>query len=259
MDIEVIPVEGVPLARHLDSLQLRGRFHPWEATETIVTFVHHGPTIQDDRPRGATGERGIRRFTNRWHGAGASGSRDRAHPRGLAACRAATPELHTGDDSGQGRNAEGSPGKHVIADFRDLLASFVACGVRFLVVGAHALAAHGVPRVTGDMDLWVETSVDNAARIWRALAEFGAPLETLGIEESAFTTPDQVIQLGLPPYRIDVMTSISGVSFEEAWAERMRGDLYGVPVEFIGRAAFIRNKRSSGRPKDLQDIRSLGN
>jgi hypothetical protein len=108
------------------------------------------------------------------------------------------------------------------------------------------------------MDLWVDPSTDNGARIWRALAEFGAPLETLAIDESDFTRPDQVVQFGLPPYRIDVMTSVSGVDFETAWAERMQGNLYEVPVDFIGRAAFVRNKRASGRPKDLEDIRSLG-
>lgn len=114
----------------------------------------------------------------------------------------------------------------MILDFHDLLTAFHAADVRFLVVGAHALAAHGVPRVTGDLDLWVEVSPENAPRFWRALAEFGAPLETLKIEVSDFTKPDQVVQLGLPPYRIDILTTISGV-------------------------------RASGRPKDLRDIELL--
>jgi hypothetical protein len=125
-------------------------------------------------------------------------------------------------------------------------------------VGAHALAAHGVPRVTGDLDVWVEPSPANAASVWQALVEFGAPLHSLGIRESDFLEPDQVIQFGLPPYRIDMMTSISGVSFEEAWEDRLAGALFEVPVSFIGREAFLRNKRASGRPKDLEDIRSLG-
>jgi hypothetical protein len=146
----------------------------------------------------------------------------------------------------------------VIADFRDLLAAFTGNGVRFLVVGAHALAAHGVPRVTGDLDVWVEPTTANAARAWRALAEFGAPLETLSLRESDFVQPDRVIQLGLPPYRIDIMTAISGVRFPDAWPDRLEGTLFDVPVAFIGRAAFIRNKRASGRPKDLEDIRALG-
>jgi hypothetical protein len=98
----------------------------------------------------------------------------------------------------------------------------------------------------------------NADRTWRALAEFGAPLGSLNIRERDFVQPEQVIQLGLPPYRIDIMTSISGVGFTEAWAGRLPGTLFDVPVAFIGREAFIRNKRASGRPKDLEDLRSLG-
>lgn len=146
----------------------------------------------------------------------------------------------------------------MIADFHDLLAAFVANNVRFLVVGAHALAAHGVPRVTGDLDLWVESTPANASSIWRALAAFGAPLESLSISKRDFLQPTQVVQLGLPPYRIDLMTSISGVGFTEAWADRLAGTLFEVPVAFLGREAFIRNKRASGRPKDLEDVRALG-
>jgi hypothetical protein len=145
----------------------------------------------------------------------------------------------------------------VIADFRDLLAAFTAQRVRFLVVGAHALAAHGVPRTTGDLDIWLEPTADNAERTWQALAEFGAPLASLQVSRADFTKPDQVIQLGLPPYRIDLMTSISGVGFPEAWTARQEGTLFGVPVSFLGRKEFLANKRASGRPKDLEDIRSL--
>lgn len=146
----------------------------------------------------------------------------------------------------------------MIADFHDVLAAFVAHDVRFLVVGAHALAAHGVPRATGDLDLWMEPTPENAARTWQALAAFGAPLESLNLAERDFVEPGRVIQLGLPPYRIDVMTSLSGVGFQEAWADRLAGTLFEVPVAFIGREAFARNKRASGRPKDLEDLRSLG-
>lgn len=146
----------------------------------------------------------------------------------------------------------------MIADFRDVLVALVAHGVQFLVVGAHALAAHGVPRVTGDLDIWVEPTGANAGRVWRALADFGAPLASLGISESDFFRHDQVVQLGLPPYRIDLMTTISGVDFAEAQQGSLEGMLFGVPVRFIGREAFVRNKRASGRPKDLEDIRALG-
>ena len=146
----------------------------------------------------------------------------------------------------------------MIPDFRDLLAALNAAGVRYLVVGAHALAAHGVPRATGDLDVWVEATEANARRTWRALGEFGAPLQALRIRETDFTESDRVIQLGLPPYRIDLLTSISGVGFDEAWAERLAGTLFDVPVTFLGRDSFIRNKRATGRPKDLEDVRVLG-
>lgn len=142
-------------------------------------------------------------------------------------------------------------------DFRELLIALRAEDVRFLVVGAHALAAHGVPRVTGDLDVWVEPTAMNATRTWRALVDFGAPLAALGVSEKDFTTPNQVIQLGIPPFRIDILTSISGVEFTSAWQESVQGTLFDVPVQFIGREAFIRNKRASGRTKDLDDIRAL--
>jgi hypothetical protein len=145
----------------------------------------------------------------------------------------------------------------VIADFHDLLAAFVANHVRFLVVGAHALAAHGVPRVTGDLDVWVEPEETNAARVWDALGAFGAPLETLKISRTDFARADQVIQLGLPPYRIDILTSISGVEFDDAWRGRATGMLFDAPVAFLGRDDLIRNKRASGRPRDLADVRAL--
>ena len=143
-------------------------------------------------------------------------------------------------------------------DFGDLLRAMVDGGVRFLVVGAHALAAHGVPRMTGDLDLWIERSPDNASRTWGALGRFGAPLDVIDVRESDFLLPDRVIQIGVPPFRIDVLTSISGVEFAEAWPDRIEGVLFGVAVTFIGREAFVRNKRASGRPKDLEDVRALG-
>ena len=143
-------------------------------------------------------------------------------------------------------------------DFSDLLTALSDAGVRFLVVGAHALAAHGVPRMTGDLDLWVEPTAQNADGIWAALSRFGAPLETLQVQRSDFVRPDHVIQIGLPPFRVELMTSISGVEFTDAWPRRVTGTLFGAPVAFIGRDDFIRNKRASGRPKDLEDIRSLG-
>jgi len=145
----------------------------------------------------------------------------------------------------------------VIADFRDMVASLVANGARFLVVGAHALAAHGVPRATGDLDIWIEATDDNADAVWKALAEFGVPLTALNLRRADFATPEQVVQIGLPPYRIDIMTSITGVNFRDAMKDALAGTLFEVPVLFLGREAFVTNKRASGRPKDLEDLRSL--
>lgn len=146
----------------------------------------------------------------------------------------------------------------MIQDFRDLLAELVRAKARFLVVGAHALSVYGVPRATIDLDVWIDASPENAKRVWAALAAFGAPLESLNIRESDLTRPDTVAQFGLPPWRIDILTGISGVTFDEAWHERVEDNFDDVRVPFIGRATFIRNKRASGRMKDLADIESLG-
>jgi len=146
----------------------------------------------------------------------------------------------------------------VVEDFRDLLVELLRADARFLIVGAHALGVHGVPRATVDLDVWIDPAPENARRIWVALAAFGAPLETLQVREADFTRPEMVVQFGLPPYRIDILTGVSGVSFEEAWNERIEDQYEGVRVPFIGRAALIRNKRASGRMKDLADLESLG-
>ena len=143
-------------------------------------------------------------------------------------------------------------------DFRDFLAALVAAQARFLVIGAHALAVHGIPRATVDLDIWIEATPENAKRVWAALAAFGAPLHTLQIAESDFSRPDVVVQVGLPPYRIDILTGVSGLTFAEAWEDRVEDRFAGVPVPFIGRAALIRNKRASGRTKDIADLEALG-
>jgi hypothetical protein len=143
-------------------------------------------------------------------------------------------------------------------DFRDLLRALVEAGARFLVVGAHAMAVHGVPRATGDLDVWIAVDPDNADRVTEALARFGAPLAAMGISRADFLRDDQVVQIGLPPRRIDVLTSISGVGFEEAWADRVTHDVAGLRVPFLGRASLVANKRASGRAKDLADLEALG-
>ena len=104
----------------------------------------------------------------------------------------------------------------MIADFRDVLTELVAADARFLVVGAHALSAHGVPRATVHLDIWVKPDPENAERVYHALARFGAPLDTLGATRSDFLKPDIVAQFGLPPRRIDILTSSSGVTFDAA-------------------------------------------
>lgn len=144
-------------------------------------------------------------------------------------------------------------------DWADLLVALLDAEVRFLVVGAHAMAVHGVPRGTQDLDVWIEPTSGNAERVWRALAAFGAPLESLRVSERDFTRPDTVVQLGVPPWRIDLMMGISGVSdFASAWAGRCAYDVQGRPVPFLGRTELIANKRASARPKDLADLDALG-
>lgn len=143
-------------------------------------------------------------------------------------------------------------------DFRDFLAALATAQARFLIVGAHALAVHGVPRATIDLDIWIEATPQNAKRVWAALAAFGAPLDTLQIAEADFSRPDVVVQLGLPPYRIDILTGVSGLTFAEAWEDRVEDRFEDVRVPFIGRAALIRNKRASGRTKDVADLEALG-
>jgi hypothetical protein len=140
-------------------------------------------------------------------------------------------------------------------DFVDLLQSFVAHDVRFMVVGAYALALHGRPRATGDIDVWVDATAENAARIMSALAEFGAPLSE--ISQADFAVPGVVYQMGVPPGRIDVLTSLTGITFAEAWPDRVHQTLGDFSVPVIGRESFIRNKRATGRPKDLGDIEDM--
>ena len=127
----------------------------------------------------------------------------------------------------------------------------------FMIVGAHAMAVHGVPRATGDLYILVRPEPDNAKRVLGALQRFGAPLAQHGITEAAFVQPGSVYQLGLPPRRIDLLTAISGVSFEEAWNTRTRAQLQGREVCVLGRDCLLRNKRATGRPKKLADVRLL--
>ncbi len=140
-------------------------------------------------------------------------------------------------------------------DFVEMLSARSAAGADYLVVGAHALAAHGVPRATGDLDIWVRPTPDNAGRVLEALRCFGAPLFDLTIED--LTRPEVVFQIGVVPVRIDLLTSISGVAFEQAWAGRTHASVEGVSFGVLGREELLRNKRATGRPKDLLDVDTL--
>ncbi|NOT43271.1 MAG: hypothetical protein HOP14_01565 [Acidobacteria bacterium] len=140
-------------------------------------------------------------------------------------------------------------------DFVDLLRAFVAADVRFLVVGAYALAVHGRPRGTGDLDLWVEATPRNAPRVIAALGAFGAPLSD--ISEHDFAHEGVVYQIGVAPGRIDLLTSLTGVSFEDAWPARLTQVFGDVEVGVIGLTHFVRNKRATGRARDLADIEGL--
>ena len=143
-------------------------------------------------------------------------------------------------------------------DFRDLLAALLEAGARFLVVGAHAMAVHGVPRATGDLDVWIASDGPNAERVWAALLRFGAPVAAMGVRREDLTRANLVVQIGLPPRRIDLLTSITGVEFEDAWAERVTHEFSNLVVPFLGRAALVRNKRAAGRAKDRADLEALG-
>lgn len=142
-------------------------------------------------------------------------------------------------------------------DFVDLLRAMIDARVEFVIVGAHALAAHGLPRATGDLDVFVRPTPENAARVVDALRSFGAPIAAHGVSQSDFESADNVYQIGLPPRRIDVMTSISGVSFEEATRSPLVVELRGMRLPVLGREALVKNKRATGRPKDVVDADAL--
>ena len=140
-------------------------------------------------------------------------------------------------------------------DYRDMLSILNDEGVEYLVVGAHALAAHGYPRATADIDLWVRCSEENAKRVWQALCRFGAPLQDLTLADLA--TPDIVFQIGVEPRRIDILTSIEAVTFDEAWPRRKSIVVDAIPIPVIGRDDLLKNKQNTGRTKDRADAEWL--
>lgn len=141
------------------------------------------------------------------------------------------------------------------SDLREFVELLNSREVDYLVVGGHAVAFHGYPRFTGDIDFFVRPTRENADKIMDVLVAFG--FGDLGLTRESFTTPDMVVQLGRPPNRIDLLTTISAVAFDDAWAGREQGKLDGVPVFFIGRDALIRNKQAASRAKDRADLEAL--
>jgi hypothetical protein len=140
-------------------------------------------------------------------------------------------------------------------DYKEMLQNLLEEDASFVVVGAHAMAAHGFPRATGDLDVWVDPSSENCHRVFRSLARFGAPLA--GVQERDFTLPETIYQIGVAPRRIDIITSIDGADFEEARPEAIVIDLEGLPIPVLSLDHLIKNKESTGREKDALDAKTL--
>lgn len=143
------------------------------------------------------------------------------------------------------------------ADYFDLLELFNQHGVTYLIVGGYAVIFHAEPRATKDLDVFVATNEDNARAVCDALREFGAPMNDITVDD--FTHPDRVIQIGIAPVRIDIKTRVEGVEFADAWAHRVEGEAFGLPLAFISREDLITAKIAAGRPQDLIDIDNLRN
>jgi predicted nucleotidyltransferase len=142
-------------------------------------------------------------------------------------------------------------------DFRDLLIELADAGAEFVLVGGHAVAFHGHPRATKDMDVLIRANSSNAEKVYRALAAFGAPLQNFDVNAKDFATYDGILQIGLPPRRVDILNRADGVTFDEAVAEGSSFTLDGRKIPVIGRGALIKNKRAAGRAQDAADIEAL--
>ena len=148
---------------------------------------------------------------------------------------------------------EGS--RSVNRDFAEMLSALSEAGTEYLVVGGYAVIAHGYPRATGDIDIWVRPTPENAERVMLALKRFGAPLADL--TEQDLVTPGLIFQIGVVPNRIDILTEIDGVTFDEAWASRITASVEGQEIPVLGKTALLRNKKATGRTKDLLDANWL--
>lgn len=140
-------------------------------------------------------------------------------------------------------------------DFAEFVECLARHSVRYLVVGGYALAAHGLPRATGDLDVWVMVDPANARNVMQALVDFG--FGAVGLSEDDFLDANQVVQLGYPPYRIDILTAIDGVTFEQAWERRITVSGGASELDVIGREDLIANKLASGRPRDRDDVERI--
>jgi len=142
-------------------------------------------------------------------------------------------------------------------DFRDLLVALHDAGAAYVVVGGHAVAFHGHPRATKDLDVLVRADRENAKLVYRALAAFGAPLAAFEVDEADFATYDGVLQMGVPPLRIDILNRADGITFDEAIADGESFELEERSIPVIGRSALLKNKRAAGREQDLADVKAL--
>lgn len=166
--------------------------------------------------------------------------------------RRPTPGSRRWKTSGStGRSSRGSATK----DFEELFACLTARNVKALVVGGYAVAFHGRPRFTKDIDVFIEASAANAERLLAALSDFG--FAGLGLSVDDFTVPGRIVQLGVAPNRVDLLTAIDGVTFDEAWAHRVPGRFGAATVDYISLDDLLRNKRTSARPQDLLDVEEL--
>lgn len=140
-------------------------------------------------------------------------------------------------------------------DFSDFISALNQNAVEYVIVGAYDLAFLGYPRYTGDIDIWINPSTDNAKALIKAIGDFG--MNSLSLTEQDILSGN-IIQLGYPPVRIDMLTILDGLTAEEIWASRQQGSLGNLPVFYLGKAAFIKNKRATGRLKDLADLEAIG-
>jgi hypothetical protein len=141
-------------------------------------------------------------------------------------------------------------------DFKELLELFDANKIEYVIVGGYALAFHGAPRFTGDLDLLIKPDQDNAQKVLKVLKDFGFAALDLSVND--FSVPDKVVQLGIAPVRVDIITSITGLTWEQVAPKRVKGTYGDVPVYYIGKQEFIKNKKAISRHKDLADIEALG-